>query len=79
MPEYPDSEISVSLTDGLLAPRRSRVQTTAGPAGLPFRFAVTVLNAGLTQADSTLAVESCKAWRELQSMTHPNDLEHFVA
>lgn len=110
--EYPDSEISVSLTDGLLltvtvadsgfvhascegqaavatriasvvrgnygglgsletisiafAPRRSRDGRTAGPTGLPFRFAGTVLSAGLTQADSARAVESCRAWRELQ-------------
>lgn len=33
---------------------------------LPFRLARTVVSAGLTQADSIRAVESCKAWRELQ-------------
>jgi hypothetical protein len=109
--EYPDSEVSVSLTDGLIltvtvadsaffhgscegqaavatrvasvvresyggfpslttvsiafAPSRSRTRTTAA-AGLPFRFEPSVLSAGLSQADSTRAVESCKAWRELQ-------------
>jgi hypothetical protein len=110
--EYPDSQLSVSLTDGLILtvtvadsalavgscesqaamatriasfvrgnyggfnslqtvsiaftsrPRQGR--TTTGAAGLPFRFARTLLNAGVTRADSTRAVESCKAWRELQ-------------
>ena len=110
--EYPDSQVSVSLTDGLIltvtvadssfavpscerqaavatqiatfvrrnyrgfdalqtisvafASRRPQVRTTASAAGLPFRFARTLLSAGLTRADSTRAVESCKAWRELQ-------------
>ena len=48
------------------APGRSQAQTTAGAAGWPFRFARDALSAGLTQADSTRAVESCRAWRELQ-------------
>ena len=48
------------------ASERSRDRTTARAAGLPFRFASTLVSAGITQADSTRAVESCKAWRELQ-------------
>jgi hypothetical protein len=110
--QYPDSQVSVSLTDGLIltvtvadsgfavascegqaavamriasfvrgnyagfdglrtisiafASSRSQVRTTASAAGLPFRFGRTLLGAGLTQADSTRAVESCKAWRELR-------------
>lgn len=48
------------------ASRRSQDRTTASAAALPFRFARTLLSAGLTPADSTRAVESCKAWRELQ-------------
>ena len=110
--EYPDYQVSVGLTDGLVltvtvadsalavascenqatvamriarfaganyggfnslqtvsiafASQRSRDRTTARAAGLPFRFASTLVSAGITQADSTRAVESCKAWRELQ-------------
>jgi len=48
------------------ASQRSRVRTTASSAGLQFRFAPTLVGAGLTPADRTRAVESCKAWRELQ-------------
>jgi len=110
--QYPDSQVSVSLTDGLIltvtvadsgfavascesqaavatqiatfvrghyggfealqtisvavASGRSQVGTTTGAAGLPFRFGRTLLSAGLTPADSTRVVESCKAWRQLQ-------------
>ena len=109
--QYPDSRVSVSLTDGLIltvtvadstfavascesqAAVATRIATrvrvdygefdsllsicvafascrswgsTAGAAGLPFRFARTLLSRGLTPVVSTRAVESCKAWRELQ-------------
>ena len=110
--QYPDSRVSVSLTDRLIltitvadsgfavascerqaavatqiatfvrgryggfdslqvisiafTPLGSQAGMTARPAGLPFRFAPTLVSAGLTPADSTRAVESCKAWRELQ-------------
>jgi hypothetical protein len=110
--QYPDSHVSVSLTDGLIltltvadsssaagscesqaatamqmasfvrgnyggfaslqtisiafAPGPSGTRGTAGAAGLPFRFARTQVGAGLTSADSTGAVRSCKAWRDLQ-------------
>jgi hypothetical protein len=110
--QYPDSRVSVSLTDGLIltvtvadsafavapcesqaavatriaslvrenyggvaslqtlsvafAASRSRGRATAGPAGSHFRFAPDRLSRGLTPVDSTRAIESCKAWRELQ-------------
>ena len=110
--QYPDSRVSVSLTDGLIltvtvadstfavtscegqaavatriatlvrgnyggfdslqtisvafASSRASGRATAGAAGSHFRFAPNVLRRGLTPADSTRAIESCKAWRELQ-------------
>ena len=109
---YPDSQVSVSLTDGLIltvtvadsafavascesqaavamriasqvrdtyggfdslqtisvafATTRSRGRATASAPGSHFRFAGNLLSRGLTPVDSTRAIESCKAWRELQ-------------
>jgi len=109
--QYPNSPVSVSLTDGLIltvtvadsalavascesqaavamriaesvrdnyggfrsidiisiafAPRVG-VRATVTATALPTRFARTLVSGGLTGADSVKAVESCKAWRELQ-------------
>lgn len=98
--QYPDSKVSVSLTDGSILTvtvgdsayaaascegqaavsmriassvpgkysgfKSLQVVSIVFGSALPIRFAPTQLSAGLTPADSTRAVESCKAWRELQ-------------